>query len=63
MSPSLARSLYPDSQPANTESLAMFVDDPLRPLQFEELPKVLLPQSSKVRSSIATFRTTPTKIY
>ena len=39
-------------------SLAMFVDDSLRPTQPEELPQTLLPQTSKVSSSLATFRTT-----
>lgn len=63
MPPSLARRLYPESQPADKESLAMFVNDSLRPPQFEELPKALPPQSSKVRSSIAIFRATPAKTY
>lgn len=56
MSPSLARRQYPDSQLADTESLAMFADDSSRSPQSEELPQALLPQPSKVQSSIATFR-------
>lgn len=49
MSPTLARRLYPDSELANTNSLAMLVNESLRPAQSEELPQTLLPQPSKAR--------------